>query len=83
MAPHLLFIAPPATLLATETRSSNDPLSRVVIGCALQFDDGPLRQIVGIGALAGWKDSLVLVQYLARGTLAPLRVPHLSCSAFL
>jgi hypothetical protein len=55
MAPHLLFIAPPATLLATETRSSNDPLSRVVIGCALQFDDGSLRQIVGIGALAGWK----------------------------
>ncbi|MET4296859.1 hypothetical protein ABIB06_007597 [Bradyrhizobium sp. LB8.2] len=28
MAPHLLFIAPPVTLLATETRSSNDPLSR-------------------------------------------------------
>lgn len=28
MAPHLLFIAPPATLLTTETRSSNDPLSR-------------------------------------------------------
>ncbi len=53
MTPHLPFIAPPATLLATGTGSSNDPLSR---RHSLRFGSttNPLRQIVGIGALAGW-----------------------------
>lgn len=66
MAPHLPFIAPPATLLAAGTGSSNDPFSHRHL---LRFGSttNPFRQIVRIGALASW------TRQLRAGAVSPSR----------
>lgn len=50
---------------------------------ALQFDDEPSDRSPGPERSQAGQGSLVLVQYLPRGALAPLQVPHLSGSEFL
>jgi hypothetical protein len=80
MAPHLPFIVPQRLVdRAGIIKGPHQPSLFV----ALQFDDEPSDRSPEPERSQAGQGSLVLVQYLPGGALAPLQVPHLSCSEVL